>query len=554
MKIVLYVLVFFFFNAMLFAASEPADMIILNANIYTVDSTHPNAEAIAIRGDRITAVGNSSEIESLRGTKTRIIDAKGKLVLPGFNDAHVHFVSGGMQLTNVQLKDASSSEEFVKRIAERAKSRPKGEWILGGNWDDQAFDRPELPRKEWIDAVTNENPVFIDRYDGHMALANSLALKLAGVTSKTADPPGGMIVRDPQGNPTGVLKDSAMSFVYKIIPPLSESQRTEIVRQAMLQAASLGVTSVQEMNSDFADMAVYKELANQGELVTRIYAAPNETQWEAIVRKGFEQKSKSTFFRTGALKGFADGSLGSSTAYFFEPFNDAPENRGLLSDEMIPLEGIRDRLTRADQAGWQLCMHAIGDQANSIMLDIFSDIVKSNGERDRRFRIEHAQHIAPKDFKRFADLHVIASVQPYHAIDDGRWAEKRIGSRIKTTYAFRTFLDNGVKLALGTDWNVAPLNPMETIYAAVTRATLDGKNPQGWVLEQKITVKEAVYAYTMGSAYAEFQEKEKGSITPGKLADLVILSEDIFKIDPKAIKDVKVLATIVGGKVVFRNL
>jgi predicted amidohydrolase YtcJ len=536
---------------LILSAAPHADLIIINADVYTVDAARPHAEAIAILQDKIVAVGNVKEANSWRGPNTKVIDAGGRLVLPGFNDSHVHFLSGGMQLTNVQLKDASSREEFVRRVAERAKNTEEGEWVVGGDWDDQNFVPTELPTRQWIDDATPNRPVFVSRYDGHMALANSLALKMAGITSQTSDPPGGMIVRDSKGNPTGVLKDAAMSAVYKVIPPLSHRQRKEIIERAMAHAASVGVTSVQDMNPEFADMALYSEMAEKGELTLRVYAAPIETEWESLAKIGLRRNFGSNYYRTGALKGFADGSLGSSTAYFFEPFLDDPQNHGLLSDEMIPIEKIRERLTNADRAGLQICMHAIGDQAISIILDIFADIVKANGEKDRRFRIEHAQHMAQKDFQRFADLHVIASVQPYHAIDDGRWAEKRIGSRIKTTYAFRTFLDHGVKLALGTDWDVAPLNPMETIYAAVTRATLDGKNPNGWVPEQKLTVAEAVYAYTMGSAYAEFQENEKGSITPGKFADIVILDQDIFHIDPVAIKDVKVNTTIVGGKMVF---
>lgn len=533
-------------------AIEPqADLIITNGNVYTVNEKQPRAEAIAIWRDRIIAVGKREAVEGWRGPTTTVIDAKEKLVLPGFNDSHVHFVSGGMQLTNVNLKNASSREEFVKRVAARAGSVPEGEWILGGDWDDQQWNPAVLPSKEWIDSATPKNPVFLNRYDGHMALANSVALKIAGVTAKTPDPPGGTIVRDERGNPTGVLKESAMSYVYKVIPSLTHRQRTEIVKRALQHAASLGVTSVQDMNPEFADMAVYAELAEQRSLTARIYVAPMETQYEALAKLGFRRNFGSSYFRVGALKGYADGSLGSTTAYFFEPYQDAPNSRGMLTDEMMPIEKMRERLTLADQAGLQLCMHAIGDQGISMMLDLFQDVIAKNGKQDRRLRIEHAQHVAPKDFKRFADMQVIASVQPYHAIDDGRWAEKRIGDRIRTTYAFRTFLQNGVKLALGTDWNVAPLNPMETIYAAVTRATLDGKNPQGWVPEEKITVEEAIFAYTMGSAFAEFQENEKGSITPGKLADIVILREDIFKIDPVMIKDVQVETTIVGGKEVF---
>ena len=474
--------------------------------------------------------------------------------MPGFNDSHVHFVSGGLQLENVNLKDADSQQEFARRIGERAKTIPKGEWILGGNWDDQSWNPAVLPTKELLDSLTPDNPVFVDRYDGHMALANSLALRLAGVTKASVDPPGGTIVRDSQGNPTGILKDAAMSPVYKIIPDLTPEQRMRATKKALEHAASVGVTSVQDMNPSYADISTYAELADQGELTSRIYAAPLETDWEDQAKIGIHRAFGSSFLRIGALKGYADGSLGSTTAYFFEPFTDDPGNHGLLSDEMHPVEDMLKRMQGADRAGLQLCIHAIGDQAISIILDLFTKVIEANGVRDRRFRIEHAQHVAPKDFERFAKGKVIASMQPYHAIDDGRWAEKRIGPvRIKTTYAFRTFLDNGVRLAFGTDWTVAPLNPMLTIYAAVTRATLDGKNPDGWVPEQKITVAEAVDAYTMGSAYAEFQEMEKGSITRGKLADIVILSDDIFRIAPKAIPDVKVEITIVGGKIVWNR-
>jgi len=384
-----------------------------------------------------------------------------------------------------------------------------------------------------------------------MALGNSAAIRLAGVTAATPDPPGGAIVRDARGEPTGLFKDAAMSAVYKVIPPFSHEQRLRAARRALRHAASLGVTSVQDMNPEYADVAVYTELLERGELTTRIYAAPALSDWADQAKLGLRRAFGSPYLRLGALKGYADGSLGSTTAYFFEPYTDAPDTRGLLSDEMQPLQAMRERMIRADAAGLQLCIHAIGDQGISMILDLFAEVAKTNGARDRRLRIEHAQHMAPKDFDRFAAQRVIASVQPYHAIDDGRWAEKRIGpERIKTTYAFRTFLDRGVRLALGTDWSVAPLDPMQTIYAAVTRATLDGKHPEGWVPEEKIAVKEAVVAYTSGSAYAEFQENEKGTLVPGKLADLVILSDDIFSIDPRAIRDAKVLTTIVGGRVV----
>ena len=536
-----------------FAQSKPtADLIITNAKVWTVDKTHPAAQAVAVLGDRIVALGSNADIDAWRSASTRVINAAGKLLLPGFNDAHVHFVSGGLQLDSVQLNDATSGAEFARRIGEQAKKTPKGEWIVGGDWDETKWDPARLPTKELIDPLTSETPVFVSRYDGHMSLANSVALRLAGVTAQTPDPPGGAIVRDAQGNPTGALKDAAMDYVYKVIPPLSHEKRLHAVKRALAHAASVGVTSVQDMNPEYDDVAVYSELLRRGELTTRIYAAPLIAQVDDQAKLGIGHAFGGPYLRIGALKGYADGSLGSATAYFFEPFSDQPNNHGLLSDEMQPLSLMRDRMMKADAAGLQICTHAIGDQGISMILDLYAELAKTHGDADRRFRIEHAQHMAAKDFGRFAQLRVIASVQPYHAIDDGRWAEKRIGrDRATRTYAFRTFLDHGVHLALGTDWDVAPLNPMLTVYAAVTRATLDGKNPNGWFPEQKLTVPETIEAYTMGSAYAEFQENEKGSITPGKLADMVLLGDDIFSIDPTKIRDVKVLKTIVGGKVVW---
>jgi predicted amidohydrolase YtcJ len=533
-------------------AGPAADLIITNAKIWTVDRAQPRAEAVAIFRDRIIAVGGNSAIEAWRGPETRVVDAGGHLLLPGFNDAHVHFVSAGIELDSVQLNDATSKEEFARRIAERARMTRKGEWILGGDWDETKWDPPVLPTKELIDSLTPDTPVFLSRYDGHMVLANSLALRLAGITAKTADPPGGVIVRDAQGNPTGALKDAAMDLASKAVPPLSREQRSQAVRRALAHAASLGVTSVQHMNPDYADIAVYNEMLERGELTTRIYAAPLIAGVDDQVKIGIRHAFGGPYLRIGAVKAYADGSLGSRTAYFYEPYLDQPGTRGLLADGMHPISLMRDRMLKADAAGLQLCTHAIGDEAISMILDLYSDVVKSGGERDRRMRIEHAQHMADKDFDRFRELQVIASVQPYQAIDDGRFAEPRIGhDRASRTYAFRTFLEHGVRLAFGTDWDIAPLNPMLTLYAAVTRATLDGKNPNGWFPEQKLTITEAIEAYTMGSAFAEFQENEKGSITPGKLADMVLLSQDILSIAPEKIRDTIVLKTFVGGKLVW---
>jgi predicted amidohydrolase YtcJ len=533
--------------------SKPAaDLIVRNAKVWTVDKDHPTAQAVAVLGDRIVAVGSNADVEAWHGARTRTIDASGKLLLPGFNDSHVHFVDGGLSLDSVQLNDATSATEFARRIGEQARKTPTGEWVTSGDWDETKWTPPAMPTKELIDPLTPNTPVFLSRYDGHMALANSVTLRLAGITAKTPDPPGGVIVRDAEGNPTGALKDAAMDYVYKIAPPLSHDRRLRAIKRALAHAASLGVTSVQHMNPEYADVAVYAELLERGELTARIYAAPLITGVDDQVKIGVRHAFGGPFLRIGALKAYADGSLGSSTAYFFEPFSNQPNNHGLLSDEMHPVSLMRDRMLKADASGLQLCTHAIGDRGISTILDLYSEIVKAHGESDRRFRIEHAQHMAAKDFDRFAQLHVIASMQPYHAIDDGRWAEERIGhDRSSRTYAFRTFLNHGVRLAFGTDWNVAPLNPMLGLYAAVTRATLDGKNPDGWFPEQKLSIAEAVEAYTMGSAYAEFQEKDKGSITPGKLADMVLLSDDVFAIDPVKIREVKILTTWVGGQIVW---
>lgn len=535
------------------AQSRPAaDLIITNAKIWTVDKSLPTAQAVAILGDRIVAVGANTEIDAWRAPHTHVIDAGSKLLLPGFNDAHVHFVSGGMQLDNIQLNDATTPEEFARRIGERARVTAKGEWIVGGNWDETKWNPPDMPTKELIDAVTPDTPVFVSRYDGHMGLANSVALRLAGINAKTPDPPGGTLVRDAEGNPTGALKDAATDYLDKVIPPLSHDQRVKIVKRALAYAASVGVTSVQHLVASYDDIAVYSELLQRDELTARIYAAPSIAHVDELAKLGIGRAFGGPYLRIGALKAFADGSLGSGTAYFYEPFLKQGNNRGLLSDEMHPISLMRDRYMKADAAGLQICTHAIGDEGISTILDLYSEVIKKHGESDRRLRIEHAQHMAAKDFERFAQLHVIASVQPYHAIDDGRFAESHIGhDRASRTYAFRTFLDHGVRLAFGTDWEVAPLDPLLTVYAAVTRATLDGKNPNGWFPEQKLSVAEAIEAYTMGSAYAEFQEKEKGSITPGKLADMVLLSDDIFSIEPEKIRDVRVLKTFVGGRLVF---
>ena len=530
------------------------DVIIVNAVIHTMDPQQPSAEAVAIHGNRIVAVGSTKEIRKLASNGTKIIDAKRRLVLPGFNDAHTHFLSGGFQLSSVDLRDASTPQEFADRIRSFASKLPKGRWVTGGDWDHERWPDAKLPTKELIDSFTPDTPIFVSRLDGHMALANSLALKLAGVTRQTLDPAGGVIVRDPKtGEPTGVLKDAAQSFVWKVVSPSSFDEKLAAARAASEYAARLGVTSIQDMSAG-ADVGVYQTLLDRGELKTRIYAVSPLPAWERLARTGVRAHFGSEMLRVGGLKGFSDGSLGSTTALFYEPYRDDPSTSGIPGDEMFPEGAMLERVLQADKAGLQIMIHAIGDRANDLILTTFEQAEKENGARDRRFRIEHAQHLRSQDIPRFARDKVIASMQPYHAIDDGRWAEKRIGKeRAKTTYAFRSLLDSGATLAFGSDWTVAPLNPILGIYAAATRRTIDGKNSKGWVPEQKISVEEAVRGYTVGSAYAEFQETVKGSVTTGKLADLVILSRDIFKIDPKEIDNVKVVLTIVDGRVVYEE-
>ncbi len=531
------------------AQNLTADVIIVNANVRTMNQTKPNAEAIAVMGNRIVAVGTNAEIRALANAQTRTIDAKGKLVLPSFNDAHVHFLEGGFQLSSVDLRDAQTPEEFVRRIREFAAKLPKGRWILGGKWDHENWKPNNLPTKELIDAATPDHPVFIDRLDGHMALANSLALQKANVTKDTKDVEGGLIVRDAAGNPTGVLKDEAMAYVNRVIPEFSFEQKLEAAQAATDYAASLGITSVHDVSAG-TDVGVYQTLMNQGKLKTRIYAVSPLGDWQRWSKAGVRAAFGSPMLRVGGLKGYSDGSLGSTTAWFFEPYLDDPKTSGLAVD--IP--PMYERVKNADAAGLQVMIHAIGDKANDEVLKTFERVSKENGGRDRRFRIEHAQHLRLDDIKRFGAGKVVASMQPFHAIDDGRWAFKRLdANRLKGTYAFRTLLDTGAVLAFGSDSPVAPLNPLLGLYAAVTRRTLDDKNPNGWIPEQKISVEEAVRAFTYGSAYAEFQENEKGIIAAGKLADLVILSDDIFTINVNDIGKTKVVTTIVDGRIIYES-
>ena len=530
-----------------------ADLVIFNADVRTLDARQPRARALAVRGERVAALGADDEMRKLAGPRTRVVDARGALVLPGFNDAHVHFLSGGFQLSSVDLRDASTPQEFAGRVRRFAAKLPKGRWMTGGDWDHERWPGAPLPTRELIDSFTPETPVFVNRLDGHMALANSLALRLAGVTRETPDPPGGLIVRDSQGNPTGVLKDAAMSFVLEKIPAPTFEEKLAAAEAATNHAAGIDVTSVQDVSAG-DDVGVYQTLLEQGKLKTRVYAVSPLPAWERLARVGVRRAFGNSMLRIGGLKGFADGSLGSTTALFFEPYLDAPHTSGLPGPEMFPEGAMLERVRASDRAGLQVLIHAIGDKANDQVLSIYEQVEKEHGPRDRRFRVEHAQHLRAEEVREFARLRVVASMQPYHAADDGRWAEKRIGrERARGTYAFRSLLDAGALLAFGSDWPVAPLDSLRGVHAAVTRRTLDGKHPGGWVPEQKITVEEAVRAYTLGSAYAEFADHEKGTLAPGKLADLVILSRNIFEIDPAEIDQTKVTMTVLGGRVVYEK-
>lgn len=523
-----------------------ADRIILNADIWTGDQSNPSAQAMAIAGDSLLAVVSNAEIEKYIGPNTEVIDLNGAFVTPGFIDSHVHFLMGGFNLSGVQLRDAKTKEEFISRIKAFAGTVPAGTWILGGDWDHENWGG-ELPTRQWIDAVTPDHPVWITRLDGHMSLANTAALTAAGVDRAVKDVEGGTIVRDANGNLTGIFKDNATNIVDRHVPEPSPEQVDNALQAAMKYVASFGVTSVHHMAGHIDALERARKSNN---MITRIYAMYPISQWEVLNEKIAREGTGDKWLKVGGLKGFVDGSLGSHTAAFFEPFTDAPSDTGLWVNTP---EQLYTWISAADKAGLQLMVHAIGDRAINTLLNIYERVEQENGSKDRRFRIEHAQHIAHQDIPRFAALNVIPSMQPYHAIDDGRWAEKVIGpERIKTTYAFKSLFDAGAMVAFGSDWFVAPPTPLEGIYAAVTRRTLDDQNPDGWVPEQKITVEQALIAYTRNAAYASFDEKLKGTLTPGKLADFVVLSEDLRTVAPDQIRNVRVLNTWVGGKEVFR--
>jgi predicted amidohydrolase YtcJ len=544
-------------------AAEPppggaADLVLINGKIWTVNRAQPEAEALAVRRDRLVAVGRTDDIRALIGPKTRVLDLQGRRVVPGFYDSHVHLLGSGLRLAEVALKDAKDEEEFGKRLRAFDQKLPRDRWLLGGEWDHDRTFAGRLPTAELLDKYVADRPVFLRRYDGHMAVVNTRVLKLAGISADTADPPGGVIYRKPGSRePTGLLRDNAMGLVNRHVPETTDAEIAEAVRAALAEARQVGVTTVQDMDGSGAAtrrrlFRLYQQMARDGALTLRIDLRWPLAEWNSLAQLGVQAGFGDDWVRIGGLKGFVDGSLGSSTAKMFDPFLNEPGSTGVF---VTPLDKLREYILGADRAGLAVAVHAIGDRANAELLDIFAEVSKTNGPRDRRFRIEHAQHLRPVDYARFKELGVIASLQPYHAIDDGRWAEGRIGAkRCASSYACRSLLDAGAKVAFGSDWSVAPLSPLLGIDAAVNRRTLDGKNPQGWFPEQKITVAEAIEGYTLTAAYAAFQEKDRGTLEPGKLADFVVLSRDILAAAERDhLAETMVGLTVVGGKVVFEN-
>lgn len=529
-------------------APPPAADLVVFGRVWTGDSAAPWAGAVAVSGDTIVAVGDSASVGAYVGPATRVLANGSALVTPGFMDGHAHFSSGGFQLVSVDLRDAATPQEFVARLKAYAATRRPGEWILGGDWDHERWLGAPLPHRSWIDSVTSRNPVFVNRLDGHMGLANSVALRAARITAGTADIAGGTIVRDPDGTPTGILKDEAQNPIYAVVPAPTDEQADSAVARATAWAASKGVVGVSSVSVPWYELAALRRARDAGTLRTRVSVYPPLGEWRRVA-DSLRARPVDDWIRVAGVKGYVDGSLGSGTALFFEPYSDDANTMGLL---VTSEDSLRTWIGAADSAGLQVVVHAIGERANALLLNIYDSVAKAHGARDRRFRIEHAQHLRPEDVPRFRALGVIASMQPYHAADDGRWAGKRLGpERVKHSYVFRSLIDAGTTLAFGSDWTVAPIDPLLGLTAAVTRRTLDGKNPNGWVPAEKISLEEALRAYTVGNAYGMFAERSRGMLRRGFKADIVLLDRDITMIRPEEIGNAAVRATIVGGKVVY---
>jgi predicted amidohydrolase YtcJ len=538
---------------------EKADMVIINAKVLTIDKVNPSAQAIAIKGEYIIAVGTTSQISAMidKG-KTKVIDAHGRLVIPGFNDAHVHF--GPLDPDYIELRYTTDPSVITKKVKEQVARSQPGELIKGGHWEHEMFLDKKWPTKELLDNASPVNPVILSRADGHSVLVNSFVLKASGITKSTPDPFGGTIQKDSvTGEPTGILKENAMELIKS-----GETKRVRTAKEekasiwygyllALKEARELGVTSVQVPGS--ADFEAYEKLQKVGELTCRIDIGKSLTA-DPILLKNYlklkeEYPKEGNWIRFGYLKGFMDGTIGSGTALMFEPFNDNPSTSGLA---LIPYDEMEKMIIAADKLGFQIGVHAIGDKGNNWVLNAYEKAEKVNGKHDSRHRIEHAQTLQPSDIPRFAMLGIIASMQPTHCISDKKFCEKRIGpERAKGAYAWKSLADAGTIIAFGTDYQVEPLNPMEGLYAAVTRKDRLGEDGEGWHPEQKIKMDEAIKFYTLGSAYSQFMEDRKGMIKKGFLADIVIVDKDLLIIPENEIMKTKVDYTITGGRVVYAS-
>ncbi|MGB9467074.1 MAG: amidohydrolase [Candidatus Acidiferrum sp.] len=530
-------------------------VVYLHGRIYTNDPAHPWAEAMTVRDGKIRCVGKLDYILFECGgndATAETIQLKGKFVMPGFNDAHVHLGGAGADMLSVRLNGVASIEELQKRVADAVTQHKEGEWITGSGWDHTLWPDRKFPNKEQLDAVAPKNPVFLMHVSGHVAVANSLALQHGEIKDDTPNPPGGMIERDADGEATGMLEeDSAMTLVSTRIPDLKSDQRRRGIQMVLADAAKNGVTSVQDF-SEWADLLTYVQLKEEGKLTLRI------TEWLPFLQplddlQNMRAQGGTTdpWLKTGALKGFVDGALGSRTAALLAPYSDDTSNSGILTNDP---DKLRAMAIERDKAGFQIAFHAIGDRANRVALDVFEAVAKANGPRDRRDRIEHAQVLSLDDLPRFAQLKVIASMQPSHQTTDMRWAGSRIGpDRAKGAYAWASLLKSGARLAFGTDYDVEPINPMRGLYACVTREFPEGGPTGGWQSQEKISLEDCIRAYTSGSAYAQFEEGKKGELKAGEYADFIILSDDLTKIPPQQYTKVTVLQTVVGGRTVYQK-
>jgi len=525
----------------------------VHGRIYTNDSAEPWAEAMAVTGDKISCIGRMDHVlldcgGGQEGAET--VQLHGQFVMPGFNDAHVHLGGAAADELAVILTGVPTVEELQKRLAVAVAHHKEGEWISGGGWDHTMWPEKRFPNRQQLDAVAPKNPVILTHISGHVAVANSLALKSGEIDKNTPNPPGGEIEHDALGEPTGMLKeDAAMSLVKGRIPDPTPEQRRRGIELVLGNVAKNGVTSVQD-NSSWEDFQVYHQLKEDGKLTVRITEwLPFGASLNDLQNMRAQGGTTDPWLKTGALKAVTDGALGSRTAAMLEPYTDDPSSRGILTYDP---ENLRVMAIQRDKAGFQLNFHAIGDRANRIALDVFEAVAKANGPRDRRDRIEHAQVVEPMDFIRFKQLNVIASMQPSHQTTDMRWAEDRIGAeRIKGAYAWATMLRNGVRLAFGTDYPVEPVTPFRGLYACVTRERPDGGPRNGWEGQEKIPLADCIRAYTLGSAYAQFEEGKKGELKPGEYADFIILSNDLTKIPPAQYTMTRVLRTVVGGRIVY---